>query len=84
MLIYINYRLYNILLYLFIYILFNYQEDVMVDVAEVVAAEGQVVVVHEAPVAVVTREIGEDSIVLPVVVRMIAATNGPETVPVGF
>jgi hypothetical protein len=55
----------------------------MADVAEV-EAEDRVAVVHEAPAEVVTREIGEDSIVPPVAVRMIAATNGPETVPVGF
>jgi len=56
----------------------------MVDVAEVVEAEDQVAVVHEALAEVVMREIEEDSIVRPVAVRMIAAANGPETVPVGF
>lgn len=56
------------------------------EVVEVVDEDLEVVVaVHEVLVEVVIREIeAEDSTALPVQARMIAATNGPEAVAVGF
>lgn len=55
------------------------------DAAEVVEVDEdlEVVAVHEVVVEVVMREIEEDSTALPVLARVIAATNGPEAVAVG-
>lgn len=55
------------------------------DAAEVVEVDEdlEVVAVHEVLVEVVMREIEEDSTALPVLARVIAATNGPEAVAVG-
>lgn len=50
--------------------------------AAVVVDEDPVVVVHEA-VEAAMEEIEEDSTALPVLARVIAATNGPEAVAVG-
>lgn len=56
------------------------------DAAEVVEVDEDlevVVAVHEVLVEVVIQEIEEDSTALPVLARVIAATNGPEAVAVG-
>lgn len=59
----------------------------MVDAAEVVEVDEDpeaVVAVREVLVEVAIREIeAEGSTALPVLARMIAATNGPEAVAVG-
>lgn len=58
----------------------------MVDAAEVEVADEDLEAVadHEVLVEVVIREIeAEDSTALPVIARVIAATNGPEAVAVG-
>jgi len=56
-----------------------------VDAAEVVEVDEdlEVVAVHEVPAEVAMQEIEEDSTALPVLARVIAATNGPEAVAVG-
>lgn len=61
----------------------------MVDAAVVVVEVDEdlvaVVAVHEVLVEVAIQEIEvEDSTALPVLARVIAATNGPEAVAVGF
>lgn len=54
------------------------------DAAVVVVDEDpEVVVVHEVAVEAAMEAIEEDSTALPVLARMIAATNGPEAVAVG-
>lgn len=54
------------------------------DAAVVVVDEDpEVVVVHEVAVEAAMVEIEEDSTALPVLARVIAATNGPEAVAVG-
>lgn len=54
------------------------------DAAVVVVDEDpEVVVVHEVVVEAAMEEIEEDSTALPVLARVIAATNGPEAVAVG-